>query len=312
MADELSGTGEEKRLLTVQLQLVPFVSADFPQPLRRARLGPDHQPHDAWCGLAADQHESARTLQRCGHGTIGEMARDRARAESKDPPFVTLPRPQGRQTRVIITEYELPRLELRRMTWPAIEGKHLVQPASQLLYRPARSEHRCRSRNFMCRSIAPTRFQARIGFTWIRTASCGVRRTGRTTSGASIRRPREFKRVPWNVAEPVNSPMGGNTRLRSGRVHLESARQSGRQDRCPDRRSGREPSPQEVCRHLRQRAEQGRSLFRRRRMAARRFVVVDTDRRGIRARLQAPIPVRRAESLIRREITGRPAAAACW
>ena len=32
--------------------------------------------------------------------------------ESKDPPFVALPRPQGRQTRVVITEYELPRLEL--------------------------------------------------------------------------------------------------------------------------------------------------------------------------------------------------------
>src|SRR5438132_10641738 len=27
--------------------------------------------------------------------------------DSKDPPFVTLPRPQGRQTRVVITEYEL-------------------------------------------------------------------------------------------------------------------------------------------------------------------------------------------------------------
>src|SRR5207253_9062253 len=32
--------------------------------------------------------------------------------EAKDPPFVKLPRPQGRQTRVVITEFELPRLEL--------------------------------------------------------------------------------------------------------------------------------------------------------------------------------------------------------
>src|SRR5262249_56223439 len=32
--------------------------------------------------------------------------------DPKHPPFVTLPRPQGRQTRVIITEYELARLEL--------------------------------------------------------------------------------------------------------------------------------------------------------------------------------------------------------
>src|SRR5581483_9524984 len=32
--------------------------------------------------------------------------------DSKEVPFVTLPRPQGRATRVVITEYELPRLEL--------------------------------------------------------------------------------------------------------------------------------------------------------------------------------------------------------
>jgi streptogramin lyase len=32
--------------------------------------------------------------------------------DARDPPFVTLQRPQGRQTRVVITEYELPRLEL--------------------------------------------------------------------------------------------------------------------------------------------------------------------------------------------------------
>src|SRR3979411_3507848 len=32
--------------------------------------------------------------------------------QARRPPFVPLPRPQGRQTRVVITEYELPRLEL--------------------------------------------------------------------------------------------------------------------------------------------------------------------------------------------------------
>ena len=40
------------------------------------------------------------------------MARHRAWPGSKDPPFVTLPRPQGRQTQVVVTEYELPRLEI--------------------------------------------------------------------------------------------------------------------------------------------------------------------------------------------------------
>jgi len=57
--------------------------------------------------------------------------------DAKDPPFVTLPRPQGRQTRVVITEYELPRLELAPMTSPRTRKETSVQPASKFLYRPA-------------------------------------------------------------------------------------------------------------------------------------------------------------------------------
>src|SRR5262245_65815788 len=79
MATEPIGNRRGKAASDGQLQLVPFVSADLPQSLRRARLGPDRQSHDEGRGLAADQHESARTIQRRGYGEIGEMAGERAR-----------------------------------------------------------------------------------------------------------------------------------------------------------------------------------------------------------------------------------------
>ncbi len=66
--------------------------------------------------------------------------------DSKDPNFVVQPRPQGRQTKVIITEYELPRLDIsgprHRRRCP---GPGLVLDPSQLLCRPAQSRQRaCR------------------------------------------------------------------------------------------------------------------------------------------------------------------------
>ena len=99
-----------------ELQFLPFLSADFPQPLRRAWLGADRRPHDPWRRLAADPDAPRRPLQRRVGSAIGEMARDRARTNVPDPSFVTLPRPQGRATRVVITEYELPRSSSPPMT----------------------------------------------------------------------------------------------------------------------------------------------------------------------------------------------------
>jgi hypothetical protein len=53
-----------KEVADQQLQLVPLLSADFPQSLRRSRLGQDRLPHDPRGRLAAHQHQRARPLGR--------------------------------------------------------------------------------------------------------------------------------------------------------------------------------------------------------------------------------------------------------
>src|ERR1700747_3612858 len=108
----LSGTGEEKRLLTVNCNWCHSYQQIF-----RNRY---------------DEHGWAQIVNRMTKGGGSPLLNMNPRGrfndedtaklvkwlasvrgpDSKDPPFVTLPRPQGRQTRVVITEYELPRLEL--------------------------------------------------------------------------------------------------------------------------------------------------------------------------------------------------------
>jgi Carboxypeptidase regulatory-like domain len=108
----LSGNGDDKKLLTTYCNWCHSYQQIF-----RNRY---------------DEHGWTQIVRRMTHGAGSPLinmrdpgrlpAADEARLvkwlatvrgpDSKDPPFVTLPRPQGRQTRVIITEYELPRLEL--------------------------------------------------------------------------------------------------------------------------------------------------------------------------------------------------------
>ena len=65
--------------------------------------------------------------------------------DSKDPEFVTLPRPQGRQTKVVVTEYELPRLETATHDVSGdFQGQPLVLDPPQLLCRAARPQDRLR------------------------------------------------------------------------------------------------------------------------------------------------------------------------
>jgi hypothetical protein len=108
----LSGTGDEKKLLTVNCNWCHSYQQIF-----RNRY---------------DEHGWAQIVDRMTKGAGSPLINMRPRGrfndadtarlvkwlasvrgpDAKDPPFVTLPRPQGRQTRVVITEYELPRLEL--------------------------------------------------------------------------------------------------------------------------------------------------------------------------------------------------------
>ena len=108
----LSGTGEEKKLLTTNCNWCHSYQQIFR----------NHYDEQGWGRIIN------RMTKGAGSPLINMRPRGRFNDEDtarlvkwlatvrgpqvKEPPFVTLPRPQGRATRVIITEYELPRLEL--------------------------------------------------------------------------------------------------------------------------------------------------------------------------------------------------------
>jgi virginiamycin B lyase len=130
--------------------------------------------------------------------------------EAKDPPFVTLPRPQGRATRVVITEYELPRLEL---------ATHDVAADSKgnIWYSPHRSSYigRLDPRTGVVKEFhIPLEGTGVLpGTHWIQVDKNDVV-WGTENWGHNIYRfdpkTEEFKRIPWKVTEAVNSPAVGN------------------------------------------------------------------------------------------------------
>src|SRR6266567_525873 len=130
--------------------------------------------------------------------------------DSKDPPFVTLPRPQGRQTRVVITEYEVPRLELATHdVWGDSKGNvwyspHRASYIGRLDPRPGVvKEYR----------VPPVAAGVLPGTHWIYVDKHDIV-WGSENWAHSIWRfdPKTegFTRIQWKVSEPVNSPMGGN------------------------------------------------------------------------------------------------------
>jgi hypothetical protein len=189
----LSGTGDEKRLLTVNCNWCHSYQQIF-----RNRY---------------DEAGWARIIDRMTNGAgsplINMRPRGRFRDEdtarlvkwlatvrgpdSMDPPFVTLPRPQGRQTRAVITEYELPRLEL---------ATHDVSGDSRgnVWYSTHRSSYigrlDPRTGEVTFRARARACFPARIGFTWTRATSYGAPRTGATTSIGSTPGPATSSAFP--------------------------------------------------------------------------------------------------------------------
>jgi virginiamycin B lyase len=206
----LSGTGDEKKLLTVNCNWCHSYQQIF-----RNRY---------------DEHGWTQIVYRMTHGAgsplinVNERSRfseeDTVRLvkwlatvrgpNSKDPPFVTLPRPQGRQTRVVVTEYELPRLEL---------ATHDVSGDSKgnIWYSPHRSSYIGRLdprtgevKEFHIPLESPSVLP---GTHWIYVDRNDIV-WGSENWGHNIYRldpkTEQFTRVPWKVKEPLNSPMGGN------------------------------------------------------------------------------------------------------
>ncbi len=130
--------------------------------------------------------------------------------DSKDPNFVVQPRPQGRQTKVVITEYELPRLELSAHdTAGDAQGR--------VWYSTHRSSYVGRldpaSGHVDEFHIPLPQEGALPGTHWIHVDNQGIA-WGSENWAHNIWRldpaSKDFTRIPWKVQEPVNSPATGN------------------------------------------------------------------------------------------------------
>ncbi len=209
----LSGTGEEKKLLTTncnwchsyqQIFRNRYDEAGWSKIVRRMTHG------------AGSPLINMRERGRFNDATEAKLAHWLATVRGpgvKDPPFVTLPRPHGRQTRVIITEYELPRLEL---------ATHDVSGDSHgnIWYSPHRSSYIGRLdpatgavQEFRVPPVKPGELP---GTHWIHVDKDDTV-WGSENWAHNIwhldPKTGQFTIVPWKATEPVNSPMGGTSAL---------------------------------------------------------------------------------------------------
>jgi virginiamycin B lyase len=133
--------------------------------------------------------------------------------QSPEPSFIALPRPQGRATHVVITEFELPRLE------PATHDVS-GDANGNIWYSTHRSSYvgrlDPRTGNVTEFHVPPVQPGALPGTHWIHVDKNGIV-WGSENWAHNIWRldPRTgaFKRIPWQVKETLNSPMGGNYAL---------------------------------------------------------------------------------------------------
>jgi virginiamycin B lyase len=206
----LSGTGEEKKLLTVSCNWCHSYQQIFRNKYDEASWG----------------HIVKRMTHGAGSPLIHMRPTGRFNAEaeaqfvkwlttvrgpnSADPPFVTLPRPQGRQTRVIITEYELPRLELATHdVWGDSKGN--------IWYSPHRSSYigRLDPKTGAVKEfrVPPVEDGVLPGTHWIFVDKDDIVWASENWQHSIWRldpKTEQFQRIMWKVPEPVNAPMGGN------------------------------------------------------------------------------------------------------
>jgi len=133
--------------------------------------------------------------------------------QSADPGFITLPRPQGRATRVIITEYELPRLETATHDVSGDADGNIWYSTHRSSFVGKLDPRTGKVTEF---HVPPVQPGALPGTHWIHVDKDGIV-WGSENWAHNIWRldPKtgEFKRIPWHVKEALNSPMGGNYAL---------------------------------------------------------------------------------------------------
>jgi virginiamycin B lyase len=206
----LSGTGDEKKLLTTSCNWCHSYQQIFRN--RYDEKGWGHIVYRMTHG-AGSPLINVRPQGRFNNEDEARMVKWLASVrgpESKDAPFVTLPRPQGRQTRVIVTEYELPRLEL---------ATHDVTGDSKgnLWYSTHRSSYigRLDPRTGAVKEFRVPQVDAGSlpGTHWIYVDKDDIVWGSENWQHSIWRfdpKTEEFKRIQWKVSEPPNSPMGGN------------------------------------------------------------------------------------------------------
>jgi virginiamycin B lyase len=206
----ISGSGEEKKLLTVSCNWCHSYQQIFRNRYDAASWTHIIQRMTRGAGSPLiEMRPTGRFNPEQESTFVSWLARVRG-PESKDPPFVALPRPQGRATRVIITEYELPRLEL---------ATHDVSGDSKggIWYSPHRSSYigRLDPKTGAVKEyhVPPVPNGVLPGTHWIYVDKNDIV-WGSENWAHNIWRfdpkTEEFKRIPWQVKEPVNNPMGGN------------------------------------------------------------------------------------------------------
>ena len=209
----LPGTGEDKKTLTVYCNFCH----EYQQIFR------NHYDESAWAKIVFRMtHGAGSTLiniRNPGRLSPADEARfahwlATARGpDSKDPNFVVQPRPQGRQTKAVITEYELPRLDISAHdTAGDAQGR--------VWYSTHRSSYVGRldpANGHVEEYHVPLPPEGSLpGTHWIFVDPKGAI-WGSENWAHSIwtldPNMKDFKRVLWKVQEPVNSPMGGNYAL---------------------------------------------------------------------------------------------------
>jgi streptogramin lyase len=209
----LSGSGEEKRLLTTNCNFCHSYQQIFR----------NHYDEHGWTEIVRRMTHGAgsplilmRPAGRFNDALEAKLVNWLATVrgpDSEDPQFISLPRPQGRQTHVIITEYELPRLEL---------ATHDVSGDSKgnIWYSTHRSSYvgRLDPKTWKVTEFhVPNVDEGSLpGTHWIHVDKNDIV-WGSENWAHNIWRldpkTNQFSRVHWKVPEPINAPMGGNYSL---------------------------------------------------------------------------------------------------
>jgi streptogramin lyase/mono/diheme cytochrome c family protein len=217
----LPGTGEEKKTLTVYCNFCH----EYQQIFR------NRYDESGWANIIFRMTHGAGSplinIRNPGRLTAEDEAKfakwlaSVRGPDSKDPNFVVQPRPQGRATRVVITEYELPRLNISGHD----TGGDAQVPGSASTGRIWYSTHRSSYVGSLnpnngnvqeFRVPLPPQANALPGTHWIYVDPKG-KIWGSENWAHNIwtldPKTSDFRRVVWNVQEPINSPMGGNYSL---------------------------------------------------------------------------------------------------